>query len=110
MAGDEGYYLIHLTQECHEGRDMWTASHPALLGCQTVAPDPWTALQELTIVRDEWLERARADGATIPAAERDFQYTLVLSHEHTADHEDEARRALTEVASAAQEVETYQFG
>lgn len=106
MADLTGYYAIRLSQERNPNGDMWTAEHPQLLGCHVTRPDAQGAIDDLAAVREQWLDRARDAGRTVPPPDRDLNYELVLAPDH---NDTEAQGARTAVLSA-QEIETVEIG
>ena len=60
-------YKARVVQEfMPNGDEVWTASHPDLLGCHAVGRSSLEACRGLDEVRPEWLARAHQLGATIP--------------------------------------------
>lgn len=87
-------YKTRLVQQVTHGQDMWTASHPDLPGCHTVAPDPTLALTDLEAVRAEWLARATAQGRRVPPADEDATFELVMDPGHSVEDLARARKAI----------------
>lgn len=93
-------YHIRLVQEIRDGKEVWTASHPALLGCHTIGGDPLEAVKGLGDVRQEWLGRAGAGGVTIPNPQDDPSYELILAKDHVLEDAKDAKYALMEAYSS----------
>jgi predicted RNase H-like HicB family nuclease len=89
-----GFYPVELVQEHVDGAEIWTASHPDLIGCHAVASSAPEAMQRLVEITAEWLERARDQGRRIPEAAQDFTYTIKLDEGHTQDDAVFAERAV----------------
>lgn len=80
---------------------MWTAAHPVLLGCQVVRSDSQSAIDDLAMAREEWIERARMQGRRIPEGSEDMRYELILAPDATSE---EAQAASKAISSAAAEI------
>ncbi|MBI2401757.1 MAG: hypothetical protein HYW06_07850 [Gemmatimonadetes bacterium] len=78
---------------------MWTAQHPALLGCHVVREDPFEAVGALAAAREQWIERARAQRRGVPDPSSEPRYTLVLSPDHTGTEAQRAKAALHQTAA-----------
>ena len=106
---EAGYYRIRLVQQrTAGGPEMWTAEHPDLLGCHVVDQNPQGALNELSRVRAEWIERARSQGRNVPAPDRTFRYDLILAPDASQEEAQNAKSALAR--TGAQDIPTIEAG
>ena len=73
-------YKIQCTQEFMSGYgEIWTASHPALLGCCAVGRTSMEACRELEDTRRSWLRIALQRGATIPPEPEDLYMDVIFA-------------------------------
>jgi predicted RNase H-like HicB family nuclease len=100
------FYPIRLIQQRSSEGEKWTAEHPTLLGCHVVRPDPQSAIDDLAVAREEWLERARMQGRRIPNGGEDMRYELELALDATSE---EAAAASKAISSAADEIPSVQL-
>lgn len=89
-----GFYRIRLVQQRTPQGEMWTAEHPGLLGCHVVRTGAQQAVDDLAVVRTDWIERARAAGEDVPPPEPNLYYELILAPDHSPEDAVEARRAV----------------
>ena len=94
----EGYHLLRLVQERTDGADIWTASHPQLLGCHALGRTPGEAVNELDAIREEWISRARLKGEQIPTPSDQPTWELILATDHTVIEAARAQDAIHAVA------------
>ena len=98
------FYDIELRQEKQsDGNDVWSASHPDLLGCIATGETPSAAIAALAEVSRVWLERADEIGQKVPEPSTDYRYSYVLSEEAVQDDVDAAQSALRSPQWAAPE-------
>lgn len=98
------YYAVRLEQQATPAGPVWTAEHPALLGCHVVRTDPREAIDALALAREEWLSRARVQGRDIPEPGSSFVYHVVLAPEHTPEDASRAREVLATAAEIVPEL------
>ena len=98
-ADFEGYYLLRLVQERTDGADVWTASHPQLLGCHALGRTPDEAVNELDAVREEWIRRAGLIGEQITKPSEHSTWELTLATDHTVIEAARAQDAIQAVAN-----------
>jgi predicted RNase H-like HicB family nuclease len=105
LPAREGHYKLRLTLEYDDkGREVWTAENPELLGCHVVARDAQEAVDQLAVVREEWIARVAAQGRQVPKPNADFVYTLILPPDHTPPQHTFAERA---ILTAAKPIRTF---
>ena len=71
-------YKVRAVQEFMNGREVWTAEHPDLLGCHALGRTCLEATTNLSKVRGPWLRFAKDHGATVPAPPKDFYMDVVF--------------------------------
>lgn len=72
-------YKIRAVQEFYQGREMWTASHPELLGCHAMGRTCGEATHNLPEVRDAWIRLAKKHGGTVPAGNADLWIDVMFA-------------------------------
>ena len=73
-------YRVRAVQEFMDGvGEVWTASHPELLGCCVVGRTCLEATSRLPEVRDGWLRWAKRYDATIPESHNDLWVDVVFA-------------------------------
>lgn len=95
----EGHYQLRLVQERTDAADIWTASHPELLGCHAIGRSPGEAVNELDAVREEWISRARLKGEQILKPSDQPTWELILATDHTIIEAARAQDAIRAVAN-----------
>ena len=108
--GPARFYPIRLTQQRSPEGEMWTAEHPTLLGCHVVRSDPQSAIDDLAAAREEWIERARMQGRTVPGGEEDMRYELILAPDATRDEAQAASRAVSSTAEDVPSIHLSEVG
>ena len=75
-------YRVRVVQEfMPKIGEVWTASHPELLGCHVVRRTSREACDALDEVRPQWIEGQRSRGATIPAEPHDLWVDCVFTED-----------------------------
>ena len=95
--GPADFYAVRLSQQKVGDKNLWTAAHPNLLGCQVISDDPQKALDDLRVVREAWIEQAQAHGVRLPLPAWDLRHTIVFDADHTPSHAETGRAAITHV-------------